>query len=82
MQRVKITELSEPVQSFLARVKKGNSVVVEDDSGLARYGVIPYSAETERAWKELEGIRREAAEAMKRQGVTEQDVVNRILQDD
>jgi hypothetical protein len=82
MQRIKITELSQPVRSFLARIKKRRGAVVEDESGFARYGVIPYAAEAERAWKELEDVRREAAESMRRHGVTEQDVVEQILEDD
>ena len=42
MQRIAINQLSEPVREFLAQVQDGQGIVVEDETGRAQYGVIPY----------------------------------------
>ena len=85
MKKVRLSELSEPVRSFLEQVTPDESIMVEDDDGHAQYGVIPYQSDTpeERlaAWQEIEEIQREVGQSLLRQGITENDV-DRLLQED
>jgi hypothetical protein len=85
MKTVKLTELSEDVRSFLGEAGKGDGVMVEDETGQARYSIAPYHRSTadERA-AALERLRRlqnETRLAMEEQGVTEEDI-DRLLQED
>jgi hypothetical protein len=42
MRKIALHELSQEVQSFLAQVQPGQGIVVEDETGRAQYGIIPY----------------------------------------
>ena len=86
MQRITISQLSEPVRLFLAKVRQGQGIVVEDESGKAQYGIIPYteatSAEKTSAWKNLQRLQQEKGKAMSEAGVTEEEIEKSILEDD
>lgn len=85
MRKVSIADLSEAVRSFLSEVIESDGVVIEDEAGRPRCGVIPYREaspeEVERANASLERLRRKAGQAMQQQGVSEEDV-DRVLQED
>jgi hypothetical protein len=85
MRKVAFRELSRDVRSFLTQVRNGEGIVVEDDKGRARYGIIPYleatMEERAEARKRIKRLQRKVAKAMKAQGVTEEDV-ERLLEDD
>ena len=84
MKKVRLTELSEPVRSFLEQVKQGESIMVEDDRGELQYGITPYfeasAAEKRRAKASLEGLWEKTGRAMREAGVTEEDI-DRDLQE-
>jgi hypothetical protein len=86
MQRITITQLSEPVRLFLAQVLQSQGVVVEDENGLAQFGVIPYTDASDdvkaAAWEKLRHFQAKTTEAMRSAGVTENDVEQVILEDD
>ena len=86
MQRITITQLSEPVRLFLAQVLQSQGVVVEDENGRAQFGVIPYAEATAEeqaaAWEKLRRLQEKTAKAMGSAGVTEHDVEQAILEDD
>lgn len=85
MDTVRLNEVSDDVRTFLNRAFSGGGVLVEDESGRARGGVLPYfeaSDEEKRlAWQGMERLQQKVAAAMKRQGVTEDDI-DRVLQED
>ncbi len=85
MQRITITQLSEPVRLFLAHVLQSQGVVVEDENGLAQFGVIPYAGSTAEekvvAWEKLRNLQEKTAKAMRSAGVTEHDVERSLLED-
>lgn len=85
MRKVALEELSRDVRSFLAQVRKGKGILVEDGTGRARYGVIPYvaaaPAEKKKAWKDIERIQRKVGRMMRKTGKTEVEF-DRLLQDD
>jgi hypothetical protein len=86
VRKVPIKKLSNDVQSFLSQVRPGQGLVVEDENGRAKYGVIPFegptAAEQAKAWKELRQLQKEARQAMAAQGITEDDVMRVVLEDD
>jgi isopentenyl diphosphate isomerase/L-lactate dehydrogenase-like FMN-dependent dehydrogenase len=86
MRKVTLRELSSDVQKFLAQAKNGEGLMVEDENGRARYGVIPFveatAEEKGRAWKELQKLQRQVGKAMTEQGVTDEDVERELLKDD
>ena len=85
MRKVTITKLSKPVQSFLSSVRKGKGILVEDATGRAKYGIIPYEeapkAAQKAALKRLERLQKKVGRMMKRTGKTEAEF-DRILQQD
>lgn len=85
MRKIAITELSLPVRSFLTEVRKGNGVVIEDESGRGLVGVIPYAEASPReqaaALRRLERIQKKVGKMMRRTGKTE-DQFDRIVQKD
>ena len=85
MRKVTITKLSKSVQSFLARVRNGDSIIVQDEAGRARVGVIPYQeatpAQKKKAWKDVKRIQTKVGKMMRKKGKTEAQL-DRILQDD
>lgn len=86
MRKIALQKLSKDVRSFLSRVRPGQAIVVEDENGRAKYGVIPFEgpspAEQAKAWKELRQLQRECRQAMEAQGITEDDVMRVLLEDD
>jgi hypothetical protein len=86
MRTVRLDELSESVRKVLAATGEDESVVIEDENGRARYGVIPYRRPTDeqkqRAWEKLRKLQDKVARSMEEQGVTEDDVMRVILEDD
>lgn len=92
MEKVRLKTLSESVRSFLARVRAGKGLVVEDEQGRPVATVLPAPEseaavtatpeEREQAWKRIQRIQRKASKSMDAQGVTEDDLVREILKDD
>jgi hypothetical protein len=86
MQKVALNQLSEPVRAFLARVSVGQGIVVEDEAGRARYGVVEYveasPAERTEAWEELQQLQQKTKQAIEEQGGTVDEVERLILADD
>jgi hypothetical protein len=86
MRTVRLDELSESVRKVLAATGEDESVVIEDENGRARYGVIPYRRPTDeqkqRAWEKLRKLQDKVARSMEEQGVTEDDVMRVILEDE
>ena len=84
MKKVRLSELSEAVKSFLASANEG--MIVEDTNGESRYGVIAYGEASEeawqQAWRDIQQLQVKVDESMKRQGVTEDDVMQELLKDD
>jgi hypothetical protein len=85
METIRINELSDDVRAFLDRAFAGNGVLVEDERGRARGGVVPYfeadDAEKRRAWEGLKQLQQRVAASLQRQGITEDDL-DRVLQED
>ncbi len=83
MKKIRFVELSEPVQLFLDQIQRGEGIVVEDESGCARYGVIPYSeatiSEQETAWQRIERMQKKVTESLKTHKVSEADI-DQLLQ--
>ena len=86
MQKVAINQLSEPVREFLAQVRNGQGIVVEDEAGRAQYGVIPYveatPEERKRVWERLQQLQQTIGPRLVEQGVTEDDLIRAALADD
>ena len=86
MKTIRLTEVSETIRSFLNQVLQGEGAVIEDESGRARGRFVPYRdptpEEERRADESLEKLRQKTAKAMKKHGVTEDDVMRVILEDD
>jgi antitoxin (DNA-binding transcriptional repressor) of toxin-antitoxin stability system len=85
MNRVRLSELSEPVRAFLERVRGGESIIVEDDQGQLQCGITPYAEaseqEKQRAMAAMEQLWQHTAKSMAEQGITEEDI-DRVLQED
>jgi hypothetical protein len=86
MQKVKYNQLSEPVREFLARVNVGQGILVEDETGRARYGVVEYievsPEEQKRAWAEIQQLQQKTKQAIEEQGGTVDEVERLILADE
>lgn len=86
MKKVRLSELAEPVRSFLDRVFAGGGVVVEDNEGRMRGSFVPYRDPTpdeeRRADESLARLREKTDAGMKEAGVTEDDVMRELLEDD
>jgi hypothetical protein len=84
MKKIKFSELSEPVRSFLEQVNGDESIMVEDDDGTLRCGITPYvdatPEEKRRAQAALERLWERTGRAMQDVGVTEEDI-DRDLQE-
>lgn len=93
MDRVRLKSLSESVRSFLARVRKGRGLLVEDEGGRVVVQVLPADGqeedayveaspeEREAAFKAIEKIQRKVGKMMERTGKTEAEL-DRLLQED
>ena len=86
MKKMRLNELGPAAQEALANLGDSESIVIEDETGQARYGVIPYRKPTKQqkaqAWEKLRAIQDKAAASMKKHGVTEDDLMRVILEDD
>jgi len=86
MQKVAINQLSEPVRAFLARVRVGRGIVVEDEAGRARYGVVEYlpasPEERQEAWEHLQQLQQKTKQTIEDQGGTVDEIERLILADD
>jgi len=86
MRKIRLNELNEAVRSFLNQVVAGDTLVIEDESGQPCGSFIPYRestpAEKQQADQSLERLRQKTGQAMKKHGVTEDDIVRVILEDD
>jgi len=86
MKKIQLSDLGEPVRKVLADAGRGESVVIEDEKGQPRYGVIPFRNPTDqqkqRAWEKLKHLQQKVGASMQEQGVTEDDLVRELLRDD
>lgn len=86
MNKIRINELSQPVRDFLARATKEGSVVIVDEDGQLQCGITPYTdatpAEKQQALKSLEKLQAKVGRSMEEKGVTEDDVMQVLLEDD
>jgi hypothetical protein len=86
MIKIRLDELGQTLRQKLASIGDEESMVIEDENGQARYGVIPYrrpTAEQKRcAWERLRQLQDKVAASMKEQGVTEDDLMQELLKDD
>lgn len=86
MDKVRINELNDAVREFLTEVFNGGGLIIEDESGRDVGGVMPYRDPTteqrQQAAESLERLQRQAETSMKEHGVTEDDVMRVILEDD
>lgn len=84
MKKIRFAELSESVQLFLDQIQRGEGIVVEDERGCARYGVIPYNEgtvfEQESAWQRIERVQKKVTQSLQMQNLSEADI-NQLLQE-
>jgi hypothetical protein len=82
MVRIRLSELDDEVQKFLARTQQGETIVVEDDYGTVRCGITPYvqasPSEKQAALAALNRLQQQAANRMTEFGVTEEQVDREI----
>ena len=85
MKKIRLDELGQTLRQQLAAIGDEESIVIEDENGQARYGVIPYRRPTaeqkQRAWERLRQFQDKAATSMEEQGVTEDDLLRELLKD-
>jgi hypothetical protein len=85
MKKVQLNDLGEPFQKAVAEAA-GEPIIVEDEQGQARYGVVAYrkpsGQQRQQAREKLTEYQRRAEASMKYHGVTEDDVMRVILEDD
>lgn len=83
--KIRENEISEAVRSFLREAFEGGGVVIEDETGRVRGGVMPYRQATpeeqEQAWNRLRQIQQEVGDKMRARGETEADL-DRILREE
>jgi hypothetical protein len=86
MKKLRLDQLDQTLRQQLAEIGDDESIVIEDENGQARYGVIPYRRPTaeqkQRAWERLRMLQENVGKAMAEQGITEDDVMRELLKDD
>ena len=87
MKKVRLSELSEQVRRFLEEVKSGGSIAVFDDNGELQCSVTPYAtASPDEKSQAIRWLEREiwpkTEAAMNAAGVTEDDIMRDLLEDD
>lgn len=84
MEKVVITQLSEPVRLFLDHVNQQEGMLIEDESGRARYGIVPYQEaspeERRRASQRLQVLQKKVGDRLRVAGKTEEDL-DRLLRE-
>ena len=85
MKKVRFSELSDAIRSFLAGIEPGETLVVEDDQGRLQYGITPCVEATpeERAaaWERIEKFQQLVGNSTARRNQSEEDL-DRVLQED
>ena len=85
VRKVTLRDLSPPVRSFFDRIKNGHRVVVEDENGRAKYGIVVYREATPKqqaaAWQRLQRLQKKVGKMMERTGKTEAEL-DKLLQDE
>lgn len=85
MQKIAISNLSEPVRLFFSQLPKDEGILVEDEKGRACFGVIPYqeasTAQQAAALGRLGELQKRVGDRLAAEGKSEEDL-DRILQDD
>jgi len=85
MKKIRLTELSDAVRSFLDQVRTGESIMVVDENDQLQCGITPYYRASEReraeAWERLEVLQERVGRRMAKKGITEDDI-DRVLQED
>ena len=86
MKKIRFNDLSEDTRRVLAEAEQDGGLVVEDERGQARSRVYAYrepsEAEREAAWGRLRQWQAKAEASMKKHGVTEDDILRVVLEDD
>ena len=86
MKKVPLKELSEDTRRLLADAEEAGGLVVEDEQGQPCSRVYAYAdpseAERQAAWERLRQWQAKAEASMKKHGVTEDDILRVVLEDD
>jgi hypothetical protein len=86
MQEVALNQPSEPVRAFPAQVRNSQGLVIEAEAGRAQYGVNPNveskPEERKQAWGRIQQLQQKVGQSLAEQGVTEDDVIRAVLEDD
>ena len=86
MKKLRLSELSEVIRTFVEHLLEGEGVEIEDDTGVTRGQFIsfrdPTPEQEQRADASLAELRKSADASMKKYGKTEDDVMRVILEDD
>jgi hypothetical protein len=86
MKKIRLQDLGGAAQQVLADAGQDESVVIEDEKGQPRYGVIPFRNPTDQqkqqAWDKLRHLQQKVGASMREQRVTEDDLIRELLKDD
>ncbi len=86
MKKLRLSELSQTIRTFVEHALEGDGMVIEDDAGVTRGQFVPFRdptpEEEERADASLDELRKKADVSMKKHGKTEDDLMRVILEDD
>jgi hypothetical protein len=86
MKKMRLSQLSEPVRSFLEQVRNSESIMIVDENDQLQCGITPYYEaspdERRKAQRSLEELQEKVARSMQEQGVTEDDVIRELLKDE
>jgi hypothetical protein len=84
LRRVTMNELGEPLRRLLETLSEGEGLLVEDDAGRARFGVVPYVEATPDAQMaalgRLKSLQQRIGQTMQDTGQSEDDF-DQMLQD-
>lgn len=86
MKKIQFNDLSEDTRRVLAEAEESGGLVVEDEGGHARSRIYAYREPTESerqaAWERLRQWQVKAEASMRKHGVTEDDILRVVLEDD
>ena len=78
MVHIKLSELDDEVQKFLARSQQGETIVIEDDHGTVQCGITPYvqasPSEKQAALNMLTQLQDQSSQSMKALGIDESQI--------